>query len=162
MMKMNPYEYEAPVPWIPQQDRAYPDGAAYTRQQAQSSRSQQRNGDQKLKPPGHMPKARALALARTFKKWLIAASLAGFIALSGLAASHQIGATASATRASTGSSQNAASTTSSSSQSNNSFFNQHEEGNHFGSSSSSQGSGDANSNGSGSSAQAPVTASNAS
>jgi hypothetical protein len=99
-----------------------------------SSPSRQQHLDQKPKPPKPMPKARALALVRTFKKWLVVASLAAFVSLSGLVAYHHVGTAAS--QPSSGSSQTTP-TTSSSSQDSNGFLNQ-QGGNNFGSSNSSQ------------------------
>src|SRR5437763_16909871 len=101
MMETNPYDYDITVPWIPQQNQLYEgrDITARTSQQfseLQNQRLQQRGGDQKPKPPQRMPKVRALALARTFKKWLVIASLVSFGTFSGLVAFHQVGATTTA------------------------------------------------------------------
>jgi hypothetical protein len=41
-----------------------------------------------------MPKARALALVKVFKRWIVMTSLVGFLSLSGLAALHRTGTTA--------------------------------------------------------------------
>ena len=149
-METNLYEYDTTLPWIPQQNQLY-EGRYVTapaRQQRppvpQNQGLPQRDVGQKPKSPKPMPKARALALASTFKKWLIAVSLVGFVLFSGLVASHQIGTTTSQT--SSGSSQatpttssysQATPTTTSSSQNNNSFLNQ-QGGNNFGTSNSSQ------------------------
>src|SRR5579864_5929857 len=46
---------------------------------------------QKPKAPAKMPKAQALAMANTFKRWLVVASFVGFGTFSTLAAFHQIG-----------------------------------------------------------------------
>ncbi len=108
-----------------------------------SSPIRQQHLDQKPKPSKPMPKARALALVRTFKKWLVVASLAAFVSFSGLVAYHHVGT--------------AASQTSSSSQDSNGFLNQ-QGGNNFGSSNSSQGSTSGTSN----SSQAPVSGSHTS
>jgi hypothetical protein len=141
-METNPYEYDRTIPWIPQQNQLYEgryvtDRASQQRSPVlQDQRPQQRRVDQKPKPPERMPKARALALARTLKKGLVIASLVSFGAFSGLVAYHQVGTTANHT--SSGSSQ-AMPVSTSSSQNSNGFFNQ-QGGNNFGSSNSSQGS----------------------
>ncbi len=138
-METNPYEYDKPVPWIPQQNQLSEgrDVTARTSQQLsplQNQRLQQRGGSQKPKPPERMPKARALALVRTLKKWLVITSFVSFATFSGLVAYHQVDTTANQT--SSESSQVAPASTSSS-QDSNSFFNQ-QGGNNFGSSNSSQ------------------------
>ena|SRR2546421_4423542 len=145
-METNPYEYDRTIPWIPQQNQLY-EGRYVTERASQqrssvlqNQRPQQRRVDQKPKPPERMPKARALALARTLKKWLVIASLVSFGTFSGLVAYHQVSTTNTANHTSSGSSQaTPASTSSSSSQNSNGFFNQ-QGGNNFGSSNSSQGS----------------------
>jgi len=135
-METNPYEYDGRVPWIPQQNQR-PEGryvTARTYQQRSpvlpNQRPQQRGVEHSLQPPGRMPKARTLALAHTFKKWLIVASLASFGTFNGLIAYHQIGITP--TQTSSGSSQKTAPATPSSSQNSNGFFKQ-QGGNNFGS-----------------------------
>jgi len=142
-METNPYEYSKTVPWIPQQNQLYENTYVTTctgPQRPPVPQNQglaQRGAGQKSKPPERMPKARALALVRTFKKWLVVASVVSFGTFSGLAAFHQVSTTTSqATKTSSGTSQKT-STTTSSSQSNNSFLNQ-QGSNNFGSSSSSQ------------------------
>jgi hypothetical protein len=142
-METNPYEYDRTIPWIPQQNQLY-EGRYVTERASQQrppvlqdQRPQQRRVDQKPKPPERMPKARALALARTLKKGLVIASLLSFGAFSGLVAYHQVGTTTTA-NTSSGSSQATPASTSSS-QNSNGFFNQ-QGGNNFGSSNSSQGS----------------------
>ncbi len=142
-METNPYEYSTIVPWIPQQNQLYESAYVTTRSGSQRppvSQNQglaQRGVGQKSKPPERMPKARALALVRTFKKWLVVASVVSFGTFSGLAAFHQVNTTTSqATKTSSGTSQKT-STTTSSSQSSNSFLNQ-QGNNNFGSSNSSQ------------------------
>lgn len=159
-METNPYEYNRTIPWIPQQNQVYAgrDVSAHTHQQLsrlQKQEPQRGGGDQKPKPPKPMPKARTLALVRTFKKWLVTASLVGFFSFTGLVAYHHVGTTA--TQTSSGSSQTSSSSTTSSSQKSNSFFNQ-PGGNNFGSNNSSQGS----TSGSSSSSSAPVTGSSVS
>lgn len=142
-METNPYEYDRTIPWIPQQNQLYEgryvtDRASQQRSPVlQDQRPQQRRVDQKPKPPERMPKARALALARTLKKGLVIASLLSFGAFSGLVAYHQVG-TITTANTSSGSSQATPASTSSS-QNSNGFFNQ-QGGNNFGSSNSSQGS----------------------
>jgi hypothetical protein len=143
MMETNPYKYSTTVPWIPRQNQLYESAYVTTRtgsQRPPDSQNQglaQRGVGQKSKPPERMPKARALALVRTFKKWLVVASVVSFGTFSGLAAFHQVSTTTSkATNTSSGTSQKT-STTTSSSQSSNSFLNQ-QGSNNFGSSNSSQ------------------------
>jgi hypothetical protein len=80
-----------------------------------------------------MPRARALALTNTLKRWLVIASIVGFGAFGGLVAFHQVGTTASQTSST---SSNTNSTSSSSSQNSNNFLNQ-QGGNTSGTSSSS-------------------------
>ena len=136
-METNLYDNDTTLPWIPQQNQLYE--GRYVAERAsqqqspalQNARPQQRSVDQKPKAPERMPKARALALVRTLKKWLVIASLASFVTFSGLVAYHQVGTPAN--QASSGSSQKASATSSSS----NGFFNS-QGGNNFGSSSSSQ------------------------
>lgn len=151
-METNPYEYDRTVPWIPQQNV----GAQFIA----PSRAP------KPKSPERMPKARALALARALKKWLVIASFVSFGTLSGLVAFHQVGTTTSNTshtnQSSSKSSQATATATPSSS---NGFFDQ-QGGNNLGSSNSSQGSTSGSSNssqgstsGSSNSSQTPVSGS---
>jgi hypothetical protein len=144
MMETNPYKYSTTVPWIPRQNQLYESAYVTTpsgSQRPSDSQNQglaQRGVGQKSKPPERMPKARALALVRTFKKWLVVASIVSFGTFSGLAAFHQVSTTTTskATNTSSGTSQKT-STTTSSSQSSNSFLNQ-QGSNNFGSSNSSQ------------------------
>ncbi len=160
-METNPYQYDTTVRWIPQQNQLY-EGRHVTARTGQpqppvlqNQRPQPGSGIQKPRPPEKMPKARALALAHTLKKWLVIASLVSFGTFSGLVAFHQVGTTTSQTnqtnKASPGSSQ-ATPTTSSSSQNSDGFLKQ-QGGNNFGTSSSTQGS----TSGSSSSAQTPVS-----
>ena len=174
-METNPYEYDRTVPWVPQQNQRYdgryftprttqqPVGAARSAQFIASSPPAVARGP-KPRSPERMPKARALALARTLKKWLTIASIASFGTLSGLVAFHQVGATASHTNQSSSKSSQAATATATPSSSNG-FFDQ-QGGNNFGSSNSSQGSTDGSNNssqgstsGSSNSSQAPVSGS---
>ena len=103
-METNPYEYDTSVQWRPQQNQFYEGRyvSPRTGQQQppvlQNQKPQLRNGNQKPKPPEKMPKARALALARSFKKWLVVASLVSFGTFSGLVAFHQVGSTTTASR----------------------------------------------------------------
>jgi len=143
MMETNPYKYSTTVPWIPRQNQLYESAYVTTpsgSQRPSDSQNQglaQRGVGQKSKPPERMPKARALALVHTFKKWLVVASIVSFGTFSGLAAFHQVSTTTSqTTKTSSGTSQKT-STTTSSSQSSNSFLNQ-QGSNNFGSSNSSQ------------------------
>src|SRR5713101_8545665 len=143
MMETNPYKYSTTVLWIPRQNQLYESAYVTTpsgSQRPSDSQNQglaQRGVGQKSKPPERMPKARALALVHTFKKWLVVASVVSFGTFSGLAAFHQVSTTTSqATNTSSGTSQKT-STTTSSSQSSNSFLNQ-QGSNNFGSSNSSQ------------------------
>lgn len=139
-METNPYEYDTAV-----QNQLY-EGRYVTARTSQlqppvlqNQGPQPGSGNQKPRPPEKMPKARALALAHTLKKWLAIASLVSFGTFSGLVAFHQVGTTSQAgqtNKTSSGPSQ-ATPTTSSSSQNSNSFLNQ-QGGNNFGTSSSSQ------------------------
>ncbi len=141
-METNPYEYSTKVPWIPQQNQLYESTYVTTSSGSQRPSVSQNQGlaqrgvGQKSKLPERMPKARALALVRTFKKWLVVASVVSFGTFSGLAAFHQVSTTSQATNTSSGTSQKT-STTTTSSQSSNSFLNQ-QGSNNFGSSNSSQ------------------------
>ncbi len=137
-METNPYEYDSQVPWVPQQNRAYAGGgsSAYPDQQYPRSEPQQKSAEQKPKPPARMPKARALSLIRTCKKWLVAASLLGFLSLSGLVATQQVSAASNVNQSSSGASQDAPATTSSD---HHGFFHHHGDDN-FGSNNFSQGS----------------------
>ena len=171
-METNPYEYDRTVPWVPQQNQRYdgryftprttqqPVGAAHSAQFIASRPPAVARGP-KPRSPERMPKARALALARTLKKWITIASIVCFGTLSGLVALHQVGTTASHTNQSSSKSSQATATPSSS----NGFFDQ-QGGNNFGSSNSSQGSTDGSNNssqgstsGSSNSSQAPVSGS---
>ena len=158
-METNPYEYDTSVQWRPQQNQLYEGRYVNPRtgQQRppvpQNQRPQLRSGNQKPKPPEKMPKARALALARSFKKWLAVASLVSFGTFSGLVAFHQVGSTTTATK-STSTSSGSSQTTSSSKSSSSNFLNQG--GNNVGSSSSSQGS-TSSSSSSSSSSSTPVS-----
>jgi len=141
-MATNTYNYDTTVPWIPQQKQLYESRDVTARASQQSSdlqnqRPQQRGGGLKPGAPEKMPKARALALARSLKRWLVVASIVGFGTFGGLVALHQVGSTTAASQSTSTSSGSSKSTSSSnsSSQNSNSFLNQG--GNNFGSSSSS-------------------------
>jgi hypothetical protein len=137
-METNPYEYDTTIPWMPQQNQVVEDRDAT----ASASRRHlsveytpippHAEWDQKILQPARMPKAQAVALARTFKKWLIVASLVSFGTLSGLVAYHQLNVPAN--QAPSGPAQVTPATPSSSG----GFFDQ-QGGNNFGSSNSSQG-----------------------
>lgn len=65
-------------------------------------------GDKQRYSSEKMSKMRALALAQTLKKWVLAASIVGFGTFSGLVALHKVGATtsdSSSTSSSSGASQ---------------------------------------------------------
>src|SRR5260370_33882986 len=100
-METNRYDYNTTVQWTPQQNQFYEGGyvTPQARQQQlprpQNPRTPQSAAGQKPRAPEKMPKARALALAHTFKKWLVVASVAGFRTSSGRAALDQVGTTAS-------------------------------------------------------------------
>ncbi len=151
-MEINPYEYDRTVPWIPQQNQAFAgrDIAARTAQQPsqlQNSRPPQKGAVQKPRQPERMSKARVLALVRSFKKWLVVASIVTFGSFSGLVAYHQVSTTAinhtssgssqSTSSSSSSSSNSSSSSSNSSNSSSNGYFNQQGSSN-FGSSSSSQ------------------------
>lgn len=98
-METNPYEYDRPLPWIPQENRQ--NEARYIQARPghepsakQYQEWQQRVQEHKPRPQERMPKARALELVSLFKKRLIVASLVLFGLLSGLVAYHQVGAAA--------------------------------------------------------------------
>ena len=149
-METNPYEYDTTVPWRPQQNQLYEGryANAHTSQirppVLQNQRPQPGNG--KPRPPEKMPKARALALANTLKRWLAIASIVGFGTFGGLVALHQVSSTTT-----TSQSTSTNSSSSSSSQNSNSFFKQ-QGGNTSGTSSSSS-----SSSSTGSSSSTPVS-----
>src|SRR5437588_6638064 len=112
-MEINPYEYERTVPWIPQQNQGFAARPGQQPSQLQNARPQQKGGVQKPKQPERMSKARALGLARAFKKWLVVASIVTFGSFSGLVAYHQVSTTA-INNTSSGSSQSTSASGSSS------------------------------------------------
>jgi hypothetical protein len=147
-METNPYDYDTRAPWTPQQNQFYEGDyvAVRTAQQwppvPQNQGVKQQGGVQKPKAPKPMPKARALSLARTLKKWLVATSLLGFLSFNGLIAFHQIGnttsqSTATSSKTSQTTTATSSSSTSTSSQDSSGFFKQ-QGGSSIGSSSSSQ------------------------
>jgi hypothetical protein len=98
-METNPYEYDRPLPWIPQENRLHearyiPARPGHQPSAMQYQEWQQRVQDQKPRPQERMPKSRTLELVSLFKKRLIVASLVLFGLLSGLVAYHQVGASA--------------------------------------------------------------------
>ena len=138
-METNPKEYDTRASWTPRQNQLYESRfvtAQAGQQQLPGSRNPgltQHGVGQKPGAPEKMPRARALALANTLKRWLVIASIVGFGAFGGLVAFHQVGTTASQTSSA---SSNTNSTSSSSSQNSNKFLNQ-QGGNTSGTSSSS-------------------------
>jgi hypothetical protein len=129
----------------------------------QDRMQRQREGAGTAKGAPRMPKARAQALARAFKRGLVLASLAVFTSFSGLVAFHQM-AGASSQKSSTASQATPTSTPSSS----NNFFNQ-QGGNTFGTGSStssggsdSSSSSSTSSSGSSNSSPSPVSGSHVS
>src|SRR5260370_29586857 len=100
-METNRYDYNTTVQWTPQQNQFYEGGyvTPQARQQQfprpQNPRTSQSAAGQKPRAPEKMPKARALALAHTFKKWLVLSSFVVFGTFIGRAPLHQVGTTAS-------------------------------------------------------------------
>ena len=138
-METHPKDYNTRASWTPRQ------------QHLPGSRNPgltQHGAGQKPRAPEKMPRARALALANTLKRWLVIASIVSFGAFGGLVAFHQVATTASQTSSA---SSNTNSTSSSSSQNSNNFLNQ-QGGNTSGTSSSST-----NSSSTSSSSSTPVT-----
>jgi hypothetical protein len=133
-METNFKDYDTRASWIPQQNQPYEGGVAMPQGARQQLARPQTQGmpqrvmglAQKPKLPEKMPKARALALANTFKRWIVVASIVGFGTFGGLVTLHQVGSTATQT----------SSTTSSSTQSSGSFL-QQQGSNNIGTSSSS-------------------------
>ena len=138
-METNLIDYDTRASWRPPQNQHYEGGLVTPqgiRQELPRPRNrglQQRGVGQKPRAAEKMPKKRALALARTLKRWLVVASIVGFGTFGGLVAFHQVGTTAS--QISSGSSKTN-STSSSSSKNNNNFLKQ-QGGNTSGTSSSS-------------------------
>lgn len=162
-METNPYKYDTTIPWIPQQNQVYePINVAHTVDQQQLPRSlnqgpSDHNIGKKPKKPAKMSKARAQALANTFKRWLAVASIVSFGTIGGLAAFHQVGTTTNQSTQSSSGSSKTNSTSSSSSQNSNGFLNQ-QGGNTGGTSSSSTSSSSQGTNsGTSNSSSTPVT-----
>ena len=145
-LEANPYQYDnyvRTVPRVPQQNQ-YTEGryvTAPTSQQRSAAlpnqRLQQRGGVHSPKSAERMPKARALALVRTLKKWLVIASLASFSIFSALVAYHQVATTATSTKSGESKQTTVSATSSSSQNSNSNSFFMQQGGNNFGSDSSS-------------------------
>jgi hypothetical protein len=141
-METNPYQYDTSLPWMPQQNQVYagedvtPQTAQQRLPRPQSQGRSQSSAGQRPRAAEKMPKARALALANTLKRWLAVASIVGFCTISGLAAFHQVGTTSTQSTQSSSGSSKTNSTSSSSSQNSNNFLNQ-QGGNTSGTSSSS-------------------------
>jgi hypothetical protein len=129
-MDTNPYEYDSTLPWMPHQNevnKAVIVNAQIGQQQLSQSQSQrvpQRSVGQRPATQVKMPKARALALANSLKRFLAVASIVGFGMFGGLVAMHQVSTTTTQSTQSTSGSSNTSSKSSSSSQNSNSFFNQ--------------------------------------
>src|SRR3989440_5307349 len=123
----NLIDYDTGASWRPPENQHY-EGELATPQDSrqelprpQNRGLPQRDVGQKPRAAEKMPKKRALALARTLKRWLVVASIVGFGTFGGLVAFHQVGTTAS--QISSGSSKTN-STSSSSSKNNNNFLKQ--------------------------------------
>lgn len=134
-METNTSRYDKTGSWGPSLVQQYGSPSAQTRPgrfpvTPQDRMQWQRGGAGTAKAAPRMPKARAVALARAFKRGLVVASLAVFTSFSGLVAFHQ--AISADSQQSTSSSQATPTSTPSTS---NSFFNQ-QGGNTFGSGSS--------------------------
>ncbi len=123
-MDNNPYGYDKRVSQQLPQYHTYPGSypGTYRNQQPglpQTPRPQQAP-PRKAQTPPRMPKDRALALARLFKKSLVVMSLATFASFSGLVAFHQLNTTTSQKSTTTSTST----TTSRSHEEDNGFLNQ--------------------------------------
>src|SRR2546423_13565089 len=158
-METNLIDYDTRASWRPQKNN-HKEGEFVTPQDSrqelprpQNRGLPQRDVDQKPRAAEKMPKKRALALARTLKRWLVVASIVGFGTFGGLVAFHQVGTTAS--QISSGSSKTN-STSSSSSKNSNNFLKQ-QGGNTSGTSSSSSSSSSTSSSSTSSSSSKPVT-----
>jgi hypothetical protein len=135
-------DYDRRASWTPQQNQFY-EGGYVTSQDGRQQRPRPQNPElpergvgQKPRAPEKMPKARALALASTLKRWLAIASIVSFGTFGGLVALHQVGTTATQPTQSSSTSSQTSSTSNSSSQNNSNFLNQ-QGGNNIGTSSSS-------------------------
>ena len=158
-METNLIDYDTRASWRPPQNQHYEGGLVTPqgiRQELPRPRNRglpQRDVGQKPRAAEKMPKKRALALARTLKRWLVVASIVGFGTFGGLVAFHQVDTTAS--QISSGSSKTN-STSSSSSKNSNNFLKQ-QGGNTSGTSSSSSSSSSTSSSSTSSSSSKPVT-----
>ena len=130
-------DFDTRASWIPRQNQLY-EGSYVSPQTGRQQLSRPQNAGQptrvmgqKSRAPEKMPKARALALANTLKRWLAIASIVGFGTFGGLVALHQVSSTTT-----TSQSTSTNSSSSSSSQNSNGFFKQ-QGGNTSGTSSSS-------------------------
>src|SRR5450759_1488225 len=130
-METNMRNYNSRTSWIPPQNQPYQGRYVVTSQegyqqfaQPQNPALTQRAVDQKPKAPEKMPKARAMALANTLKRWLGIASIVGFGTFGGLVALHQVGTTTSQSTQSSSGSSSTNSSSSSSSQNSSSFLQQ--------------------------------------
>jgi hypothetical protein len=106
-MEDNSYEYNKRMSWQMSQQQpyqnaqpgAYPNqapGAPQALRTQQAPKAPQASGRGAQKPAAaRMPKARAVALTRVFKKGLVVMSLATFASFSGLVDYHQISTTSS-------------------------------------------------------------------
>ncbi|MDQ2714291.1 MAG: hypothetical protein M3Z08_05230 [Chloroflexota bacterium] len=139
-MDTHPYHYDNTAPWQPPQEQFFEARSAPARpiQQPYQRQRQQEGGLARtaVKP---MPKARALALTRTLKRWLVATSLIGFLSFGGLVAFHQSDSTTTASQTPVTSSGSGGSQTNSTSSSDDSnSFLQQQGGNTVGTNNSSQ------------------------
>src|SRR5690242_19184421 len=113
-METNPYEYDRTALGTTQQNQLYQNEQQLL--QSQNQKLPQRGVSQKPGMQIKMPKARALALANTFKRTLAIASIIGFGMFGGLVAMHQVSTTTTQSTQSTSGSSNTSSKSSSSSQ----------------------------------------------
>ena len=136
-METNSKDFDTRASWIPRQNQLYegryvsPQTGRQQLSRPQNAGQPTRDMGQKPRAPEKMPKARALALANTLKRWLAIASIVGFGTFGGLVALHQVSSTTT-----TSQSTSTNSSSSSSSQNSNGFLNQ-QGGNTSGTSSSS-------------------------
>jgi hypothetical protein len=104
-MEPNPYEYNNYKHFnpLPQQSQGFVGenaGAPTSSQHSTNPPDQRSVQAQKARTPERMPKARAQALARRFKRWVAVASIVGFGTLSGVIAYHQLSTTTATTQTS--------------------------------------------------------------
>lgn len=140
-MDTRPYHYDNTAQWLPPQEQFFEARSAPARPSQQPyQRQRQQEGGSARTPAKPMPKASALALTRTLKRWLVATSLVGFLAFGGLVALHQSDSTTTASQTpvtSSGSGASQTNSTSSSDDDSNSFL-QQQGGNTGGTDNSSQ------------------------